>query len=232
VREKSLIWLTRVNGQVHSTTNQIPAVLFSEEKKVLKTFVGENVPEKRSVDKTGLISYKSNKYSVPYQYQQKVVFISIIADNLIISDIKTNTEICRWKISSANGVRNINNNHYRDYEESLSKVKEKCLEKFKNIKDSDLLIEKILTDNPKIRRDQLCGLLSVYNKNTSENWSELTNLLLQLQSVRVSVIEKIIEDNKKKNEIVGVHKKCEKTNKSLTTSKLDRSLDKYDEVCR
>lgn len=232
VREKSQIWLTRVNNQVHSTTNQIPALLFNEEKKVLKPFVGEQVSEKRLVDKTGLISYKSNKYSVPYQYQQKVVLIKSVGDNLIISDFKSNEEICRWQISSAAGTRNINNNHYRNYKEELSKIKENCIADLVGFKNSELLINKIITDNPKIQRDQLNGLRQLYSKHKSENWSEIIELSLQMQTIRTSVIEEIILKNKTKRDVEEVNKKSANPNKQVLVSKLDRSLEKYNEVIR
>ncbi len=232
VQEKSLIWLKRVNSLVHSTTNQVPAILFSEEQKVLKHYTVQNLPEKRKVDKTGLLSYKSNKYSVPYQYQQKVVLISVLSDDLLIMDIKTNAEICRHKISIIKGAQILNTNHYRSYEDTLSEIKSKCLIELKHIHNSELLIEKIMADNPKIQRDQLRGLLSIYKKNEEQNWSEIIALSLQLQIVRASVIEKIIINSKEKKEMEEISKKYKKNDITPAVSKLDRSLKQYDEVCR
>ncbi|MDD4761089.1 MAG: IS21 family transposase [Bacteroidaceae bacterium] len=231
-REKSQTWLTRVNNQVHSATNQIPSILFNEEKKVLKPYVGEQVSEKRLVDKTGLISFKSNKYSVPYQYQQKAVLINTVGDMLIISDVKFNEEICRWQISSAPGIRNINNNHYRNYKEELSKVRENCLADLVEFKDSEQLINKIITENPKIQRDQLNGLRQLYAKHKSENWSNIIELSLQMQTIRTSVIEEIINKTKTKRDVEEICKKTANPNKPVLVSKLDRPLEKYNEVIR
>lgn len=232
VRGKSLIWLIRVNNQVHSTTNQIPAVLFNEEKKILKPYVCEQISEKRVVDKTGLISYKSNKYSVPHQYQQKPVMIKAVADMLIISNCKTNEEICRWQISTAPGSRNINSNHYRNYKEVLSEVRNNCIVDLKDFQNAELLINRIITENPKIQRDQLNGLRRLYSKYQSENWQQIIDLSLQMQTVKTSVVEEIITRTITKRKIANSAGNPVRNGRTVTVSQLDRPLEKYNEVIR
>lgn len=232
VREKSLSWLARVNNQVHSTTNQIPAVLFNEEKEVLNPYVSKQISEKRHVDKTGLISYKSNKYSVPYQYQQKLVMVKAAADTLIITNIRTDEEICRWKISTTSGSRNINNNHYRNYKEELSEIKKNCIEDLKDMQNSEKLINRIISENPKIQRDQLNGLRRLYSKHKSENWQEIINFALQMQTIKASVVETIIKRTMISRKVKNNAETSARTDRIVTVSQLDRSLEIYNEVIR
>ncbi len=68
------------NERIHGTTRQVPRVLFeSEEQDCLKTYLSPDPlmagaqRQLRRVDKTSLISFQSNKYSVPMLYQQSTV---------------------------------------------------------------------------------------------------------------------------------------------------------------
>jgi len=92
-----LSWLTEVSERVHSTLRVAPKVLFEEEKKLLKSFEYKFY-EERKVDKVGLISWKGNKYSVPYQYQQKKVLISLSDNMLEIRNPETKEIITTHKI--------------------------------------------------------------------------------------------------------------------------------------
>ena len=232
IRNKSIIWLKQANSKVHSTTNCIPSVIFNEERNFLQEYKAENLIEKRLVDKMGLISYKSNKYSVPYNYQRKVVLIKVIEPNLIIMDIKTNEEVCNHNISASKGIQVINTNHYRSYEEGFSEAKTKCLKELAHIPNSELLIDKIVADNPKIKRDQLRGLLITYRNNQTENWNTIIALSLQLENIRVSTIVSFIKEAKRKKELAEIKDKITLKGEITSSSKLDRSLSKYDEVCK
>lgn len=233
IRDESLLWLTRVNSTTHSTTRKSPSVLFAEERSLLKPYKPENEPEKRIVDKTGLISYKGNKYSVPSAYQQKIVLIKFENRYLIVMDMKTGNMITTHKISISKGEQIINTNHYRNYNDTVEKLKEKCLERLKFYDKAELMIEKIVFDNPKIVRDQLRGILSLYKHNTNEDWQKIINFSLNLTDLRISVLSDIIEKIKKQKQI----KEANVQNNNLwlkhakpSSSILDRSLAKYDEV--
>jgi len=233
IRYESLSWLNRVNNTKHSVTCELPSVLYAEEKKLLKPYMPENEPEKRLVDKTGLISYKGNKYSVPCANQGKIILVKSEGDYLIITDARTSDMLTTHKLSSSKGNQYINNNHYRDYNDTVIELKEKCFERLKSFYGYDLMIEKLMLDNPKIVRDQLRGVLSVYKHNPNEDWQKIINLCLSLTEIKVSVISDIIDKTKKLKQIEEV--KTQNINLWLkhakpNTSVLDRSLTKYDEV--
>ena len=233
IRDESLLWLTRVNNTIHSTTGKLPSVLFAEERSLLKPYKPENKLEKRIVDKTGLISYKGNKYSVPSAYQQKVVLVKSENRYLIVMDMKTVAMVTTHKLSNSKGDQIINTNHYRNYNDTVEKLKEKCLDRLKSYDKAELMIDKIMSDNPKIVRDQLRGVLSLYKYNSSEDWQKIINFSLNLTDLRISVLSNIIEKMKKQKQI----KEANVQNNNLwlkhakpSSSVLDRSLVKYDEV--
>lgn len=233
IRAKSLSWLTRVNNTKHSTTGELPSVLFAEEKSLLKPYKPESEPEKRIVDKTGLISYKGNKYSVPSAYQQKVVLTKSEDKLLIITEMKTGDLLARHKLSSSKGEQIINTNHYRNYNDTVEKLKEKCLERLNSYEKADLIIEKLMLDNPKIVRDQLRGILSLYKHNPDEDWQKIINISLTLTELRISVLSAVIEKAKRQNQIKEVNSQSNNLllkHAKPSSSVLDRSLSKYNEV--
>jgi transposase len=236
IRAESLVWLEKVNNTRHSTTGELPSVLFSEEKKMFKPYKPEYEPVRRLVDKVGLISYNGNKYSVPSSYQQKYVFIREVEGRYLLAlDLDTKEEVARHKLSDMKGQRIINSNHYRNYEDTAAELKAKCLEELKQCPGSDMMIEKLIKDNPKIVRDQLRGLSHIYRHNQDQDWQRIIDFSLCLNDLKISVISDLIERNKKQKQIEEA--KSNLTNLRLIhakphTSVLDRPLSKYNEVVK
>jgi hypothetical protein len=82
---------------VHGTTGQQPCILFEEdERRTLQPYlIPESVRQDgqrvtRKADKTGLISWKANKYSVPMAYQRKQVGVTEDAGSLKLYDLTSN----------------------------------------------------------------------------------------------------------------------------------------------
>jgi transposase len=236
LRSASLEWLEKVNNTRHSVTGELPSVLFAEEKKMIKPYNPEGEPVRRLADKTGLLSYKGNKYSVPEIYQQKYVFIREAEGRYILAlDLDTKEEVARHKLSDLKGQRIINANHYRNYEDTAAELKAKCLEELKQCPGSDMMIEKLIKDNPKIVRDQLRGLSHIYRHNQDQDWQRIIDFSLCLNNLKISVISDLIERNKKQKQIEEA--KSNLTNLRLIhakphTSVLDRPLSKYNEVVK
>ena len=122
VRLRAKDWFEEVNNRLHSATNETPFNMFLEEKKVLRNYnIGEE--ESRKVDKTGLISWKKNKYSVPYLYQQRSVYIRENGDSLEILDPVSKKKVASHKISRIKARATISQNHYIDYSKVLEDIK-------------------------------------------------------------------------------------------------------------
>lgn len=85
LNEKAIKWCEKVNNQIHSTTNEIPKIRLIEEKlnKVTRPYLLEqnNI---RKVENDCLVSYKSNKYSVPPKYIGRQVIVIALQNILCI----------------------------------------------------------------------------------------------------------------------------------------------------
>ena len=68
----------------------------------------------RKADKTGLIAWQSNKYSVPMAYQSARVGVNSSEGQLLISELETGENIAQHLISIETGQVIKNTDHYRD----------------------------------------------------------------------------------------------------------------------
>ena len=107
----------RINHEIHQGTNKIPILEFQKEKNHLLQLPTERVRDSYRIDHTlvkvnvsNMISYKSNQYSVPPEYQGKKVGLQVYDDQLWIY---YNMElIAQHKISEAK--LNYQEAHYRE----------------------------------------------------------------------------------------------------------------------
>ncbi len=117
----------------------------------------ETAPEllRRKADKTGLISWNGNKYSVPMQYQRSDVYVYDNDGELLIYNVG-GVRIAAWAIGSGKGELFKNHNHYRDPAEQISELEAKIKTLMGN--DSRAICLAIKRANPRIYKDQLRGL--------------------------------------------------------------------------
>jgi transposase len=71
MNQQCMHWLNRVNNAIHGTTNEIPVERLKQEN--LKTITGVQPyqvrrEEPRKISKDSYVSYRGNRYSVPYQF--------------------------------------------------------------------------------------------------------------------------------------------------------------------
>ncbi len=229
VRKLSLIWLNEVaNVRIHGTTQRKPVELFLEEKPYLKNnSIFKDNRNIRKVDKVGLISYESNKYSVPFIYQRKDVVVTRDGNDLKIYDVLTNEEIACHKISCFKNMMITNYNHYRDIRKSIEQVTEEVLSCLEGISLAKDVVQKIKADNPKIIREQLVGLKKLRNKYDIELFNEVVPELIELPQVRCSILEDILKALYKKKEVQKVKEKNKSKDHKTLTSSLTRSLEVY-----
>ena len=224
VRKLSRVWFSEVaNVRMHATTNRKPVEMFEEEKPYLKTnfyLKDENVY--RRVDKTGLISFEGNKYSVPFSYQGKQVLVMIEDRRVIVRSVEEGKELATHQICSQKNQIMINNNHYRDIKKSIETVKNETLESLKDISSAEILLSKILEDNPKYIRDQLVGIQKLSGKFPMNLWKECLPKMLELDVLKTSIVEKMLIATKKKKDFI-----LEDSSFMPTESTLDRSPEIY-----
>ena len=228
VRKESIAWLEFIGNRLHSTTNEKPDVLFMAELAKMKPWHLIN-DEERKVDKVGLISYYGNKYSVPFIYQQRTVLIRESMGILLIIDLNTKSIIAKHPVSQEKNQIIKNNNHYRDFTQDLKDLISEAKTTLLNYNKGDLLVDKLVKDNPKISRDQVRGLLKLHKNNQELNWNLIISNSLQLMQIRASRVENIITELKRISLLEEINKTSKEKNK-ITTSSIQRSLDVYLEV--
>lgn len=112
LNKQALKWCEKINHEVHHTTNKIPYLRLNEEN--LNPILRECIIDKtnlRKVQKDCMISYGTNKYSVPSEYAERIVTV-IVLDNImcIYSEGK---QIATHKLSLLKNQMIMNKEHYR-----------------------------------------------------------------------------------------------------------------------
>ena len=164
-------WLEQTaNQRCHGTTGERPQERFErDEQALLKPYLspesvfGPRELPTRKADKTGLIAWQGNKYSVPMAYQQAQVGIDCEADQLHIHDLHSGERLASHTLSLEKGQIIKNTNHYRDYAQRVEQQEQAIIERLGQ--SLGLSLCQLLKDSePKIYKDQLSGLLKLLNQ--------------------------------------------------------------------
>lgn len=191
-------WLKEVaNVRIHGSTHKVPQAVFAQEEQVhLKNYLSpqslydqQNIMT-RQVDKTSLISYRSNKYSVPMEYQQNTVVIEVVDHQIKIYDLYSREKLAHHQVCQRKGETIINPHHYRDH---LERVKQLELE-VKQVLGEELaqaLCALIKSTSPHIYKAQLRGLVEVIHPYflDGQDLQHPFEKLVQRSQLRVSFIK-------------------------------------------
>ena len=178
-------WLDTVaNKRMHGTTGQQPWVHYDHEEKIkMQSYLTpsclenkSSAQETRQVDKTSLISWQSNKYSVPMAYQSAKVGVLAQAGQLLIKDLANGKQIAEHVISLEKGQIIKNTHHYRDMKQRVETL-EAALSEQLGDKDSRRLCVLLKASSPKIYKDQLLGAKQVIAKHTVQHGEINADLL-------------------------------------------------------
>ena len=159
-----LSWLDRTgNGIIHETTKLIPAVIFKEEQKYLKSVpeLSEplSVPKTAIVRKNNIVMYKQNRYCMPkgtYTPGKKVrIETDEIAGIVKFFDLKSNTIIEEYPISLGVGKCIRNGHPERDRFANYEELKERAILGFDKDETAKAFVENIISTKPRYVRDQL-----------------------------------------------------------------------------
>lgn len=196
----TLEWLdTIANLRLHATTKQIPQVLFdTKEKAHLKSYELSNYTHDyseyitRKVDKTGLLSWSGNKYSVPMAYQQTNLCIKEADGVLIIFEPTGQQEIARHALSKQKGQIIKNKAHYRDLNELTEDLEAKIIEALDE-SSGRLLCHLLKSTSPHIYKDQLRGALKVLQSFCDPIDKDIVFKLCQRTSLTVTFFREYLE---------------------------------------
>lgn len=164
-------WLDEVaNVRTHGTTGQPPmAHYLADEKSKMQPYFAPNSVHlsgqvlTRQVDKTGLISYQSVKYSVPMVWQRQTVALREEGSQLVILTPDQSEELARHTLSTEKGTVVKNVHHYRDMELAIQELEEKVTARLGSEQGS-ALCQLLKATSPKIYRDQLSGVLRILKR--------------------------------------------------------------------
>lgn len=170
-----LDWLDEVaNQRVHGSTGESPKTRYGrDEQAKMHAYLtpagtyGQAPGETRQVDKTGLISWQSNKYSVPMQYQAAKVGVACDAGRLWVNDLASGEIIAEHRVSLEKGQVIKNQNHYRDMQQKLEAL-ESALAGQLGLKTGERLCALLKASSPKIYKDQLRGAHQVIQKHITQ----------------------------------------------------------------
>lgn len=161
-------WLEQVaNVRIHGTTGEVPQTVYeTRERQMMKDYIAVGLPaeqSQRKADKTGLISFRANKYSVPQAYQQSTVLVEVVADQLLILDALQPTEVARHTIVMGKGHLIKNTDHYRDASARIADYETTIIGLVGDGAGSQLC-RLIKQTSPKIYKDQLAGVIQILTK--------------------------------------------------------------------
>ena len=231
LRNRMLEWLGVFNQRVHATIKQQPHNVWNEEKRLFKRIPEFLVhPQTRQADKTGIICYSGNKYSVPMDFQNRQVFVEETDGSLQIIDPLNGSILAVHQIPDTKGNLVRNPNHYRDFNQILSALKAEVAGLLADYDPEVKIVEKLVKDNPKIPRDQLRAISKLAGKFDKDIWFSAVPIIKNLQILRATTIEKILRDVENRKRINAA--KSPRNQKAVAGSALQRSLNAYMEVLK
>ncbi|MBO6506814.1 MAG: IS21 family transposase [Kordiimonadaceae bacterium] len=180
IQTHALNWLDEVaNVRMHGTTRQVPRELFEHREraclKPYQAYVPDTERLTRKADKTGLISYQANRYSVPLAYQRARVVIEPTAHELRILDAITGEELARHTLVAGKGQIVKNTHHYRDVNVVIAD-RETELIALTGIYGQPLC-DLLKHTSPKIYKDQLAGVIKLLKQSEPVSTDLLERLI-------------------------------------------------------
>ncbi len=182
-------WLDTVaNQRLHGTTGKQPRVHYEQGEQAhmlpyltpscLQT-PPDNQVVTRKADKTGLISWQSNKYSVPLLYQSAQVGVSCDSGQLRISDLSSGEIIAEHSLCLDKGKVVKNRDHYRDKMQDIEALESEVIHLLgENETASQALCAVLKNTTPRFYKDQLRGAKQIIIAHISAH-GEISAQLLQ-----------------------------------------------------
>jgi hypothetical protein len=152
-----------------------------------------NVPEQstRRADKTGLISWQANKYSVPMAWQQSSVGVREQAGSLHIHDLETGEHIATHALCLEKGRLVKNTHHYRDPAQRIAEL-ERAIVQCLPDGEGEKLCRLLKATSPKIYKDQLVGVRDLLRQHGAVE-ADLVAVLTQQIRLTASAVERYLE---------------------------------------
>lgn len=160
-------WLEETaNARIHAATGEAPCERYAraEQPHMAPYLSPPGIPEltgeaplTRHADKTGLIAWQANKYSVPLAYQCRRVGVVERDGQLVISDPGSGAVIARHELAPGKGAIVKNTHHYRDPAVAIADLEAAIAQRL-GAALGQRLCALIKATEPKIYKDQLQGV--------------------------------------------------------------------------
>jgi transposase len=117
-----------LDQMVHSTTRERPVDRFERERNLLTPlpslpFIGAH-EEMRKVSWDCLVSFAGSRYSVPWQYAGKQVWLRASQGTTLVVRAQSGQEIARHRLNPSRGTSNIDERHYEGLRTTLPRTRE------------------------------------------------------------------------------------------------------------
>lgn len=186
------------NNKVHGTTKRIPNQVFIEELPTLiplpKNKFIHIALEKRKVSLDSLVSFESNKYSIPVKYVEKTVLVrKIYGYKIEIYTVKMEL-IETYEIKETKGLITRNEEHYAAINQAVTKsipaIKRQFESDFKYGK-TYLEMAKNVIQQPNYHAREILKLKELYR---TENIDLILSYCIDHQIFKINEIKKVILD--------------------------------------
>jgi len=163
------------NSRYHSKLKSTPNEIFEKEKEFLISLPSEDIlltcMELRKVTSDCLISYKGNRYSVPYYFVGKEVWIRSYKGLKLQIFSNKKQLIAEHNMSIGKGNVILDKSHYKNYnntdkQNSFESFKFRFLEKFSDYKNKDIFLEYLKKQkgiNPAYHLKQIISIFEYYD---------------------------------------------------------------------
>ena len=163
-------WLAETaNLRIHAVTGEAPHVRYArDERAVMGAYLsppglaecGPPAVQTRHADKTGLIAYRANKYSVPLAYQRAVVGVLEEDGQRVIRALDRGEVLARHPLACGKGEVFKNTHHYRDRAQQIAELEE-AISALLGAPQGGRLCALLKATSPAIYKDQLRGAKTV-----------------------------------------------------------------------
>lgn len=202
LRQHVAHWLETVaNARIHGTTGRVPRTHFDQDERQhlrpylcpasLATQMANT--QTRRADKTGLISWKSNKYSVPMVWQQAHVGVFEQDNMLHITDLETGDTIAVHECSAEKGRVIKNNHHYRDHAQRIADL-EQAIMVLVSTDIGQVLCAVLKRTSPRIYKDQLVAVRTLLQEHMPVD-RDLLASLSQRHELTASMLKRYLQAN-------------------------------------
>jgi hypothetical protein len=219
----------RVNTRVHATIKTTPEELVAKDRAAFSPlpatrYVGVK-EETRKVTSDCLISYDGSRYSVPWPFATKHVWIRVSRGYFLEVYSQTNALVATHRLSTRRGAVVIEKSHYRTPVSTLASIQRLRLSFREHFPEYELFLEKLLAQKRINARYHLAEILQIAPLYGRDDFARALDACLQYNVFTVRFIAGFLEKNFQ--QAFDLSAKISRTEGLPVASGLTRDLSEY-----